>query len=182
MYVYICTIFDGQIFLLCPFSSCLGSFLDLSQAPFFRHPYFFEPFLVLSRAGFFFLDPFPRYCILYVPQYCLRAVSRPCGPDCGRTATGKATKSALRPISVFCQNPAWKAEFWPRSSIAQQRGFIYIYICVYVGCVYVAARTPAARKVRAPQSIYRVLRGLRGPAIPQGRVGRTYRLDSLRPQ
>jgi hypothetical protein len=34
--------------------------------------------------------------LLYVTQYCFRAVNRPSGPDFGRTATGKTPKSAFR--------------------------------------------------------------------------------------
>jgi hypothetical protein len=35
--------------------------------------------------------------VLYVTQYCFRALNRPSGLDFGRTATGKTLKSALRP-------------------------------------------------------------------------------------
>ncbi len=35
--------------------------------------------------------------ILYVTQSCFRTGNRPSGLDCGRTATGKTPKSALRP-------------------------------------------------------------------------------------
>ncbi len=62
---------------------------------------------------------FIGFGILHVTQQWLRAVNRPSGPDIGRTATGKAPKSALppaegRPEGRFrCFPGSSPAKIWP---------------------------------------------------------------------
>ncbi len=54
--------------------------------------------------------------LLYVTQWCLRAVNRPSGPDFGRTAAGKAPKSALSksgPEGRFAARKPWSSDGAP---------------------------------------------------------------------
>ncbi len=63
-------------------------------------------------------------CILYVTQYCFRAGNWTSGPDFGRTATGKAPKSELRPAEGRPEDPfrcfpvSSPAKIWPGSLIS----------------------------------------------------------------
>ncbi len=54
----------------------------------------------------------------YVMQYCFRAVNRPSGPDFGRTATGKTSKSVLGPAFGRSEGRFW---CFPGSSPAKIR-------------------------------------------------------------
>jgi hypothetical protein len=62
--------------------------------------------------------------LLYVTQWCFRAGNRPSGPDFGRTATGKAPKSVLRPAEG---RPEGRFRCLPGSSSAKIRPGRRIY-------------------------------------------------------